>query len=255
MTATKQKYKCDLAWFDSKYNQLKAASQLPVRVNLSFRWSAPDCIDRLQCAACLTWPYHFYIKSTPLQIKRLTEAVAILTNLILEIIEHRIEQIPVPQAAPPSLPPSPLAFTVLETGKYFTKIDIAEYFNVSTRTIDNWSRNRQIPYIKIGKLVRYPVQEVVRTLQDRYQLDAFPSERRSRSLARKFPRKRPSPSSNIRRAATIPLGKMTTRTQKVAQKWLSEKQFKEYCSVQVIELVQFKKWCTHQELNLEPSDP
>jgi len=40
------------------------------------------------------------------------------------------------------------------------KKQIARHCNVSERCIDNWLRDRLIPYRKIGKLVRFDIDEV-----------------------------------------------------------------------------------------------
>jgi excisionase family DNA binding protein len=43
-------------------------------------------------------------------------------------------------------------------GAAFTnKVGIAERYDVSPRTIDNWIQQRRIPYLKCGRLVRFNI--------------------------------------------------------------------------------------------------
>lgn len=44
--------------------------------------------------------------------------------------------------------------------KLLTKIEVAELFQVSLRTIDNWIETRKVPYIKLGKSVRFRQNEL-----------------------------------------------------------------------------------------------
>jgi excisionase family DNA binding protein len=41
-----------------------------------------------------------------------------------------------------------------------TKADVAEFFQVKQRTIDAWMAAKRIPYWKIGKLVRFDLEQV-----------------------------------------------------------------------------------------------
>ena len=40
------------------------------------------------------------------------------------------------------------------------KRELAEHYKISTRTVDNWIANRQIPFRKIGALVRFDLAKV-----------------------------------------------------------------------------------------------
>ena len=49
--------------------------------------------------------------------------------------------------------------------KSATKRDVAQGYNVSLRTVDNWVRERKIPYRKLGgRLVRFDLDAVERAL-------------------------------------------------------------------------------------------
>ena len=48
-----------------------------------------------------------------------------------------------------------------ENREYLTKAQVAQVLGVSTRTVDNLMRRRQIPYLKLSaRLVRFPRSEV-----------------------------------------------------------------------------------------------
>jgi excisionase family DNA binding protein len=38
---------------------------------------------------------------------------------------------------------------------YLTKIQAADFLQISTRTLDKWMRQRRVPYIRIGKTIRF----------------------------------------------------------------------------------------------------
>ena len=46
-----------------------------------------------------------------------------------------------------------------------TKSELAEFLGVSRRTIDSYVSSRRIPYIKLGRLVRFRLADVERALQ------------------------------------------------------------------------------------------
>jgi len=51
-----------------------------------------------------------------------------------------------------------------------TKAELARYLDVSPRTVDNYISSRRIPYIKIGRLVRFRLADVERALK-RYTVE------------------------------------------------------------------------------------
>lgn len=46
--------------------------------------------------------------------------------------------------------------------RLLTKVELAETLNVSVRTIDNWMASRTLPYIKVNRLVRFNIDEVLK---------------------------------------------------------------------------------------------
>jgi hypothetical protein len=61
----------------------------------------------------------------------------------------------------------------LETprGELLKKGQLAEELNISTRTVENFMRRGWIPYLKIGKSVRYCLADVLATLKARGQVN------------------------------------------------------------------------------------
>jgi len=49
------------------------------------------------------------------------------------------------------------------------KREIAARLKISTRSVDEWQRSGKIPYLKIGKTVRYRWPDVLAHLQDKYR--------------------------------------------------------------------------------------
>ena len=49
------------------------------------------------------------------------------------------------------------------------KPELARYFDVSARTVDNWIRARKIPYFKLGRLIRFSLPAVKKALS-RYEV-------------------------------------------------------------------------------------
>ncbi|MDB4314139.1 helix-turn-helix domain-containing protein [Akkermansiaceae bacterium] len=43
--------------------------------------------------------------------------------------------------------------------------ELAEYFSVSTRTVTNWKAAGIIPFIRIGRVVRFSIDEVEAALE------------------------------------------------------------------------------------------
>ena len=45
-----------------------------------------------------------------------------------------------------------------------TKKELAPVLRVSTRTVDNWQRKKILPYIKVGRLVRFNIARCLTAL-------------------------------------------------------------------------------------------
>jgi excisionase family DNA binding protein len=61
---------------------------------------------------------------------------------------------------------TPLFYTEKLDNEYFlTKGELADRCKVSPRTIDNWIIQKKIPVIKIGRVLRYDRNDVVKALE------------------------------------------------------------------------------------------
>ena len=50
--------------------------------------------------------------------------------------------------------------------KLLTKQELAEYLNVKESTVYQWTHYRKIPYIKLGRFLRFDLDEVNEWLQE-----------------------------------------------------------------------------------------
>ena len=62
-------------------------------------------------------------------------------------------------ATPPNLPATASADEILE------KPETADRLKISTRTLDQWMRSGRVPFLKIGKTVRFRWGDVLAHLQ------------------------------------------------------------------------------------------
>lgn len=46
-----------------------------------------------------------------------------------------------------------------------TKAEVAVFLRITVRTLDNWMRDGLVPYYKIGKLVRFHTEDVMKHLE------------------------------------------------------------------------------------------
>jgi excisionase family DNA binding protein len=90
--------------------------------------------------------------------KRLASAVAGLAATITEIIDARMK-----------VAANALAdrIAVRTVEPLLTRKQVAEYFLVSVRTIENWSHDGLLPYIKLSSEVRYPLADIMVLLKER----------------------------------------------------------------------------------------
>jgi hypothetical protein len=63
-----------------------------------------------------------------------------------------------------------LAATETGSSKFVTKAQLAEMYQVSTRTIDDWMATGRIPFYKINSLVRFDPQEVANSFREKYRV-------------------------------------------------------------------------------------
>jgi hypothetical protein len=50
-------------------------------------------------------------------------------------------------------------------GSWITKAQLAAAKQVAVRTVDNWMRGRIVPYLKIGRVVRFDARKTEQALQ------------------------------------------------------------------------------------------
>ena len=63
-----------------------------------------------------------------------------------------------------------------ETGELLKKWQLAKKLNLSQRTVENFMRRGWIPYVKIGKSVRFCLVDVLATLKARGQVNRVLNE-------------------------------------------------------------------------------
>ena len=54
--------------------------------------------------------------------------------------------------------------------KLLKKQDLADFFQITDRTVDDWMKNGIIPYFKIGRSVRFRRRDVLQHLQRHHQI-------------------------------------------------------------------------------------
>lgn len=53
-----------------------------------------------------------------------------------------------------------------------TKADVAAFFKVGLRTVENWMQRGRIPYVRIGKVVRFNLGDVAKHVEQKYLVRA-----------------------------------------------------------------------------------
>ncbi len=70
----------------------------------------------------------------------------------------------------------PSAVTLPPGDKYFTRIELAGILKVSLRTVDALIANRAIPFLRLGSLIRFRLEDVERYLAERFLVQPAPNE-------------------------------------------------------------------------------
>ena len=94
------------------------------------------------------------------EAKRLADAINALAVVVAQVITERVRRIEEATDRKLADLPARAADPVL------TKRELAARFRVSGRTIDNWMKRGYLPYIRIGRNVRFRWSEVDRQLAD-----------------------------------------------------------------------------------------
>lgn len=100
--------------------------------------------------------------------KRLAEAVANIVTTIAEIIEVKIREA---KAGPNAAGPVSSGINLLTPAEgWVGKKEAAKHFNVSQRTLQNWMKKGVIPYVRIGRNVRFKLSDVDQAVKRRLEV-------------------------------------------------------------------------------------
>jgi excisionase family DNA binding protein len=117
--------------------------------------------------------------NTSPETEHLQNALAGLATVMTKIISERIEQA-VSEKLPVKLPAN--VDDKATDNRVVTKKQLAELLKVKPRTVDNWMKRGFLPYLKIGRSVRFKTCDVVRQLDDTALVDRARLARRGRWL-------------------------------------------------------------------------
>lgn len=93
--------------------------------------------------------------------KRLANAVAGIAATITEIIDARMQQLGMAVE-------NKVAMRTIEP--LLNRKQVAEYFQVTIRTIENWSRAGYLPYYKVGSEVRYRLSDIMALWNEKFSV-------------------------------------------------------------------------------------
>ena len=95
------------------------------------------------------------------ETNRLAGAVAGVAATITEIIDARMQQLGMAIE-------SKIAMRTIEP--LLNRKQAAEHFQVTIRTIENWSRAGYLPYYKVGSEVRYQLSDIMALWNEKYSV-------------------------------------------------------------------------------------
>jgi len=95
------------------------------------------------------------------ETERLANAVAGVAATITEIIDARMQQLGMAIE-------SKIAMRTIEP--LLNRKQAAEHFQVTIRTIENWSRAGYLPYYKVGSEVRYRLSDIMALWDEKYSV-------------------------------------------------------------------------------------
>jgi excisionase family DNA binding protein len=95
------------------------------------------------------------------EINRLANAVAGVAATITEIIDARMQQLGM-------VIESKIAMRTIEP--LLNRKQAAKHFQVTIRTIENWSRSGYLPYYKVGSEVRYRLSDIMALWNEKYSV-------------------------------------------------------------------------------------
>ena len=95
------------------------------------------------------------------ETNRLAEAVAGVAAAITEIIDARMQQLGMAIECK-------IAMRTIEP--LLNRKQAAEHFQVTIRTIENWSRAGYLPYYKVGSEVRYRLSDIMALWNEKFSV-------------------------------------------------------------------------------------
>jgi len=95
------------------------------------------------------------------ETERLANAVAGVAATITEIIDARMQQLGMAIE-------SKIAMRTIEP--LLNRKQAADHFQVTIRTIENWSRAGYLPYYKVGSEVRYRLSDIMALWNEKYSV-------------------------------------------------------------------------------------
>lgn len=102
--------------------------------------------------------------------KRLAEAVANVATTITGIIELKIRELAEAAKAGETVSSGNSRLTPVEG--WASRHETAEHLKISQRTLFGWMKKGMIPYVKIGRGVRFRLSEVDEALKRRLGVEA-----------------------------------------------------------------------------------
>ena len=104
-------------------------------------------------------------------VSRLEEAVSRLATTITEVIDFKVKQLALAKI-PRGASVCDAIQKISQTEKWVGKKEAAEHLKISLRSLDNWMRKRYIPYIRLGRSVRFKLSEIDETVNRRLRLES-----------------------------------------------------------------------------------
>lgn len=106
------------------------------------------------------------MKTEPSETKRLADALAGLATVIAEIVESRLRETAVQRK--PFIDETNTQFKHGGNGEaWVKKKEIAEHLGISLRTVNYWMRRGELPYVRMGRAIRFKISLIDETLRRR----------------------------------------------------------------------------------------
>jgi hypothetical protein len=103
------------------------------------------------------------------EVSRLAKSISGLVETITEIVNEKVKEAnDVRASADVALQQQARHPIIIET--WVGKKGVAEHFKISVRTADNWMKRGLLPYIRIGKNVRFKLSEAEEKLNRNFKI-------------------------------------------------------------------------------------